>query len=135
MTKAAPVPPHVDEGDPVGVVVRVELHEDCEAVNPPLTVCLDVWDTRPCTSNCQGVGIYGDTRVAEVSWQRAAGRMMCNSSFLQADTRFDPLTVGTEATLWIQVPDDNFRSDRQDYLIIAMYNPLRHIRIPIRDND
>ncbi len=110
MTKAAPVPPHVDEGDPVGVVVRVELHEDCEAVNPPLNICLDVWEP-------------------------ATGRMICNKNFLLADARFDPSTVVTAVNLWILVPGDSVRSDRQDHVIITMYDPFRYLRIPIRDID
>jgi len=138
MTKATPVTPHVDEGGPVGVVVRVELHEDCEAVNPPLNICLDVWDTRTCHTNdpnCQGSIKINRHATESGGWEPATGRMICNKNFLLADARFDPPTVVTAVNLWILVLGDSVRSDRQDHVIITMYDPFRYLRIPIRDID
>ncbi len=135
------------EGDPGSnnAIIRVGWAADCPAREKPLKVCVNVWETTACPPDaastlCEG-NIRGVTNVhfrPNGGWAWGTGRMICNQSLGQA---YDSNSDGTNDSVFngqrllLFIPNDNIRADRQNHLIVVMYDPTRYLRIPIQDDD
>ncbi len=119
--------------------------DSCPARDRPLTACVNVWETTACPPEappgvCEG-NIRGVSSVnfrPNAGWGWAQGRMICNQNFGQA---YDRDSDGTDDSarnglnLFLLISRDNVKADRQNHLIVVMYDPVRYLRIPIRDDD
>ncbi len=135
------------EGDPESnnAIIRVGWTADCPAREKPLKVCVNAWETTACpplanSQLCQG-NIRGVTNIhfrPNSGWEWGSGRMICNQTLGQA---YDSNLDGTNDSVYNQqqfllfIPNDNIRADRQNHLIVVMYDPTRYLRIPIQDDD
>ncbi len=122
------------EGTVSGVIVQFFL-ENCDNFgsfeNPReyrIPFCAEFFDTTPCDADATGClsnnvagasGLFGDR------WQNAGGFKRCNT-----------MTEAEGFTSALLTPRENgFQDERENSLYVIMYNPTRHLRIPIRDND
>ncbi len=121
--------------------IRFSLNADCPARNKPLTVCIDLWETTACppdaqVNQCQG-NVRGSTGFMEnQNWVRGANGRICNP-LLGAETDIGGgiLNILNSLQFLYFISDDNIKADRQNYLIVAVYDPFRYLKIPIQDDD
>ncbi len=117
-------------------IIQFQLPRDCPVAEPQ-TVCLDVWNTTACPPGglqCDGA-IRGSTGIQLTGGWMRSGTMICNSKFREAFDRGGVITAVNDAQFFVRIPDDDVRADRQNYLIVATYDPFRVLRIPIREDD
>ena len=117
-------------------IIEFSVPNDCPA-RKPQTICLDVWNTTACPPggvHCEssvrgniGINIRGE-------WARS-GRMICNPNFGIEHDVGGTLMVTNRILFTVSIPDDSVRSDRQNYLIVVAYDPVRFLGIAIRDDD
>ncbi len=122
------------EGTASGVIVRFAL-ENCD--NPGsfetpreyrIPFCAEFFDTTPCdaaATGCLSNRVAGASGLLGDRWQDAGEFKRCNT-----------MTEAEGFTSALLTPHENAFSDKgENSLYVIMYNPTRHLRIPIRDND
>ena len=91
--------------------------------------CSEFFDTTPCDATATGCL---SNNVAGASGLNPAGRWRDAGEFKRCNT----MTEAEGFTSALLTPHDNGFPDKgQNSLYVIMYNPTRHLRIPIRDND
>jgi len=101
------------------VMIDFTLPEDCDPADPPLTACVDVWDTGDPKK-------FPNINPHVGSWMKGSPPMLCNSNFLADNSG----TVIKNIRLAIDFVGS--RSGLEpDYLILTMHNPTRYLKIPI----
>ncbi len=125
------------EGFVSGVVVQFLL-ENCDNFGSPETpreyqipFCAEFFDTTQCdatATDCLSNGVAGASGVLQgIRWRPATGHP------------FKLCTNMTEAEGFVSAaltPRENgFKDEGENSLHVIMYNPTRHLRIAIRDND
>ncbi len=120
------------------VIIRFELPSDCPAAEPQ-TVCLDVWNTTACPPGgiqCDGAIVGSAAVLLSGGWERDGSRRICNRRFRGTYDRGDGvITTVNNSQFVVPIPDDDVRADRQNHLIVATYDPVRVLKIPIREDD
>ncbi len=118
---------------------------NCPAREQPMTVCLDLWETAACPpdageSECRGSirGNYNNLGAYTGGWEASGSSTVCHRDFSK---RYDSDSDGTNDSVYnalqflFQISNDDIKADRQNYLIVTMYNPVRYPRIPIQDDE
>ncbi len=124
------------EGTNSGVIVQFIL-ENCDnfgSFETPreyqIPFCAEFFDTTSCdaaATNCLSNRVAGASGLLGTRWQPAAGHPFKRCNIMDVAEGF------TSALL---TPHENSSKDRRENSIyVIMYNPTRHLRIPIQDND
>ncbi len=137
-------------GDPVRgdtMFIRFEVPSDCPAATPPLKLCVVVWDNSDCRrdagSLCEVRRPYpqfssvGNAGASGPGWAKEGYGTLCNSRFREGGTVDGVSTVANPINLTVDpgtgdpIYDDN-NNPRQRHISLIMYNPIRHLVIPIK---
>ncbi len=90
--------------------------------------CAEFFDTTPCdaaATDCLSNQVAGASGLLGDRWQDAGEFKRCNT-----------MTESEGFTSALLTPRENgFKDKGENSLYVIMYNPTRHLRIPIRDND
>jgi len=138
---------------PLGDVARTDTMfisfrvADCPAANPPLKLCVVVWDNSDCRrdagSLCEVRRPYpqfssvGNAGASGTGWVKEGYGTLCNSRFREGRTVDGVSTVANPVNLTVDpgtgdpIYDDN-NNPRQRHISLVMYNPIRHLVIPIK---
>ncbi len=116
------------------VIINFGLPADCPIANPPLNVCVVVWDNSPCDQDtnfdnrCDGdyVGSAGVNTQAG-GWRETGRARFCGAGLL-AESSISPGTANTNITMLISTSRG---LNQQSHLSLIMYNPGRSLVIPI----
>ncbi len=142
MTKAYP------SGDPGRfhpndqTIIRFALPSSCPITNPPLEVCVIVWDNSPCDQDvnlfdqCDG-DYAGAAGVLTGSVWTTKGRARFCMNTLLSESPIPNMPVTSETMLISTVFGDSEKAKRQNfqgYLALIMYNPTRSLVIPISND-
>ncbi len=119
------------------VIIRFALPADCPVANPPLEVCVVVWDNSPCDhevdfqNQCDG-DYVGDAGVFSTGtdWIKTGRARFCRSDML-AEQVGRPGTANTFSTMLISTALGSITNSSKNHLSIIMYNPGRTLVIPI----
>ncbi len=122
------------EGTVGGVIVQF-TPEDCD--NPgsfetpreyQIPFCAEFFDTTPCgatATGCLSNNVAGASSLLGTRWQNAGEFKRCNT-----------MTERKDFTSALLTPHDNEFADKgENSIYVIMYNPTRHLRVAIRDND
>ncbi len=125
------------------VIINFELPADCPVANPPLEVCVVVWDNSPCdreldsiANRCDGnyAGAAGVNMAA--GWSKNGRSVFCRSDLLIESPT--PGVANSAVTMLISTAyGDVFKSrnqNRQSHLALIMYEPARALVIPITND-
>jgi len=134
-------------GDPVRgdtMFIRFEVPADCPAANPPLKLCVVVWDNSDCRTETHSPcerrrphpqrSSVGNAGASGTGWVKEGYGTLCYANFRgfvgsilarQVNMIVDP---GAGDPIY----DEN-NIPRQRHISLIMYNPIRHLVIPIKD--
>jgi len=105
------------------VIIQFSLPTTCSIADPPLTACVDVWDTGNPGEIPKGFRAWG-------GWKKGFPPRLCNAGFL-IDNGQGTNTAVTAATLAIDFVGTQAGPHPPDRLILVMHNPTRYLKIPI----
>ncbi len=114
-------------------IIRFALPADCPIANPPLNVCVVVWDNGPCDQDadldnrCDGNYVGGAGVNTQTGWGETGRARFCGAGLL-AENRTSPGTAITFITMLISASRGQ---NQQSHLSLIMYNPGRSLVIPI----
>ncbi len=117
----------------LGARVQFALPADCPIANPPLNVCVVVWDNSPCDQStnfdnrCDGNYVGGAGVDTQAGWRETGRARFCGADML-VENQFSPGTAITTKTLLISTSRGQ---NQQSRLSVIMYNPGRALVIPI----
>ncbi len=122
------------EGATGGVIIWFTL-EDCDnfgSFETPreyrIPFCAEFFDTTECDDSdtgCLSNNVAGASGLLGARWQDAGEFKRCNT-----------MTEAEGFTSALLTPRENsFPDIGENSIYVIMYNPTRHLRIPIRDND
>ncbi len=121
---------------------ELPLPSNCPITNPPLELCVVVWDNSPCdhdadsTNQCDG-GYVGAAGVVTGAVWTTKGRAQFCSKTLLSESPIPNVPV-TRVTLLIGTglgdPNKARSQKRPSYLSLIMYNPTRSLVIPISND-
>jgi len=110
------------------VIIQFSLPTTCPIADPPLTACVDVWDTGNPGAVPKGFQAWS-------GWVEGFPPRLCNAGFL-VDNGQGTNTAVTAITLAIDFVGTTSNTPASpnnppDNLILVMYNPTRYLKIPI----
>jgi len=119
--------------------VRFSLPEDCPAVTPPLEFCVTVWDSSPCKSSagakCEGGNYVGSAGSGGEEWEQGGYGTLCTRDMLREFTTGGVTRVSTRINMSVdQGAGIGYIGSPQRYISLVMYNPTRHLVIPIKED-
>ena len=116
-----------------GAIIQFALPADCPIANPPLKVCVVVWDNSPCRQNtnldnrCDGNYVGGAGVNTQAGWSETGRARFCGAGLL-AESRGSPGTAITTKTMLISTSRG---LNQQSHLSLIMYNLGRSLVMPI----
>jgi len=103
------------------VIVQFSLPTTCPIADPPLTACVDLWDTGNPGEIPKGFRPWG-------GWKKGFPPRLCNAGFL-IDNGQGTNTAVAAVTLAIDFVGTQAGPHPPDRLILVMHNPTRHLKI------
>ncbi len=118
------------------------LPSNCPITDPPLEVCVVIWDNSPCdhdadsTNQCDGEYVGGAGVMTGAVWKTKGRAQFCSATLLSESVI--PGVPVTLDTLLISTSLGNIQKARseglQGHLSLIMYNPVRSLVIPISND-
>jgi len=114
-------------------LITFTLPSTCKIADPPLTACVNVWDTgNPAQIPVDSGNMYVPVIRPSNGWEPGGFHMVCNPNFLAPDSQTPPQPeVILSFLIDFHDPSAVSSPNPPDYLILAMYNPTRYLKIPI----
>jgi len=114
MSKLFPVgnlnPSRSDTSRP-NVIINFALPGDCPITDPPLTACVDVWDTTNPSGMPSGLLLAN-------RWEHGGYRMLCNKNFLADNGSGMPLTA---LSFLIETVGTTASNRPPDHLVLVIF--------------
>ncbi len=114
-------------------IIQFTLPTDCPITNPPLNLCVVVWDNSPCDQDtngdnrCDGDYVGGAGVNTRTGWTKTGRARFCRADLL-AENRALPGIANASTTMLISTARGQ---NEQSHLSLIMYNPGRALVIPI----
>ncbi len=113
-------------------IIRFALPADCPVANPPLELCVVVWDNSLCDhqidigNRCDGNYVGSSGIISAGSWSKTGRARFCHPGML-TESRV-PRMAETEVNMLIGTSRGQ---NKEGYLSLIMSNPGRALVIPI----
>ncbi len=114
-------------------IIRFTLPTDCPIANPPLNLCVVVWDNSPCDQStnvdnrCDGDYVGSAGVNTQTGWTETGRARFCRADLL-AEHQALPGIANVFTTMLISTSRGQ---NQQSHLSLIMYNPTRFLVIPI----
>ena len=114
-------------------IIQFTLPADCPIANPPLNLCVVVWDNSPCDQDtnmdnrCDGDYVGAAGVNTQTGWTKTGRARFCRADLL-AENQTLPGSANAFVTMLISASRGQ---NQQSHLSLIMYNPGRALVIPI----
>ncbi len=114
-------------------IIQFGLPTDCPIANPPLNLCVVVWDNSPCDhdadpgNRCDGNYVGSAGVNTQTGWTKTGRAKFCRADLL-AENQALPGMANASVTMLISTSRGQ---NQQSHLSLIMYNPGRALVIPI----
>ena len=114
-------------------IIQFALPNDCPIANPPLNLCVVVWDNSPCDQDtnidnrCDGDYVGSAGVNMQAGWTKTGRARFCRADLL-SEQQGIPGTANATSTMLISTSRGR---NEQSHLSLIMYNPGRSLVIPI----
>ncbi len=114
-------------------IIQFALPSDCPIANPPLNICVVVWDNSPCDhdadpdNRCDGDYVGAAGVNTQTGWTKTGRARFCRADLLSEHTGL-PGIANVFTTMLISTSRGQ---NQQSHLSLIMYNPGRALVMPI----